>query len=212
MYVYSRYMDIFVCLQNMNEKIIFRTKQKRSKFEKLFEDDHVLVHLDSRTSANDVPCPNITDDITITDTPAIMNLPEHLKNNPAMTLKMSHLFQGTTTWDDEKIVALLKFNGSYHRCIIPWSAIWGMTSFGNEQILWHEDMPREVIINAMTTKLRELGSRFLGKLDTKAPVPPEIKKEEQNSTNLNALEGNKNDISPDKERDSKRRASISRIK
>jgi len=116
--------------------------EKHSVLEQWFEGDHVLLHLDARREGVDVP--------------------SYLKQNHSLTLKLSNLFQGPTTWNDNTVVALLKFSGEYYRCIVPWPAIWGMTSSANEQRIWPEDLPTEVVRDLTLTKLREIGSRLLG--------------------------------------------------
>lgn len=128
--------------------------EKQTVLEKWFEADHVLIHLDARRDGVDVP--------------------KHLRDNHSLTLKVSSLFQGPTSWNDVHLIALLKFSGEYYRCIIPWSAVWGMTSSTNEQRIWPEDLPTEVVRDLTLTKLREIGSRLLGiknKKERKAAQP-----------------------------------------
>ena len=102
----------------------------------------MLIHLDARRDGVDVP--------------------KNLRTNHSLTLKVSQLFQGPTSWNDVHLMALLKFSGEYYRCVIPWTAVWGMTSSQNEQRIWPEDLPTEVVRDLTLTKLREIGSRLLG--------------------------------------------------
>ncbi len=154
------------------------SSEKQSVLAKWFEGDHVLLHLDARREGVDVPVA--------------------FRTNHSLTLKVSGLFQGPTTWNDQSIVALLKFNGEYYRCVIPWNAIWGMTSSQSEQKIWPEDLPTEVVRDLTLTKLREIGSRLLG-----------IKKEKEDSTNIEPEEG---DTPPDNSGPRKRKPTLTRIK
>ncbi len=134
------------------------TIEKRTALAKWFEGDHVLLHIDARREGVDVPA--------------------GFKNNHSLTLKVSGFFQGPTTWNDEGVIALLKFSGEYYRCVIPWSSIWGMTSSANEQRIWPEDLPSEVVRDLTLTKLREISSRLLGfkkekEKETEKPESPE---------------------------------------
>lgn len=99
-------------------------KGKQQTFEEWMKMDHVLIHLDSRRPGVD--------------------LPQHLQNNPAVVLKLSYLFQGTTEHDEKTITAYLKFHGNYHRCVVPWEAVWGMVNSSNENVVWPEDLPPEL--------------------------------------------------------------------
>jgi len=129
--------------------------EKQTIIEQWFANDHVLIHLDARRDGVDVP--------------------KHLRDNHSLTLKVSHLFQGPTSWNDVHLMALLKFNGDYYRCVVPWTAVWGMTSSENEQRIWPEDLPTEVVRDLTLTKLREIGSRLLGiKRDKDTPAPEKL--------------------------------------
>lgn len=132
--------------------------EKKEQFSKWFSDEHVLVHLDARRSGVEVP--------------------EEFKDDHSLTLKLSAQFQGPTDFDDERIVALLKFHGEYSRCVMPWPAIWGMTSTGGEQRIWSEELPREVITHLAVNKIREIGSRILGRDKGEEPTKSEPPKSE----------------------------------
>lgn len=98
---------------------------KLKLFTEWMKGDHVLVHLDARR-----------DDVIV---------PEHLKSHPALTLKLSYLFQGKTEHGAEGITSYLKFSGLYQECHIPWSALWGMTSGDGQQVVWPESAPPELL-------------------------------------------------------------------
>lgn len=121
--------------------------QKKKHFEFLLEQDHVLLHLDSRRVG--------------------VIVPKSLSDNPALTLKVSKLFEGEMTYDNSSIVAYLKFSGEYFRCEVPWSSIWGMTSAGGEQKIWQEEFPKELIIEAAKQKFSQIKNRIFGKKVTK---------------------------------------------
>ncbi len=134
----------------MSEDDRDRTEEKRKFFNEGMEFDHVLVQLDSRSEGVDVPA--------------------HLSQDPALTLKLSHLFQGETTEDEKAITSYLSFSGSYYCCYLPWTAIWGMTSSEGENRVWAEDLPREVMVRVAREKISELGRRFIGRKKS-APDP-----------------------------------------
>lgn len=100
-------------------------KQKKSTLERLFEDDWMLIHVDTRS-----------DDI---------NVPEHLKGSPSITFKLSRLFQGTTEIKNGLISAQLLFGEIRHACVFPYDSIWGATSFKGSNIVWPESAPPEVL-------------------------------------------------------------------
>ena len=128
-------------------EVDFHIRQKIKCFEQWFEDDQVLIHVDSRIDS--------------------VIVPQHLKNNHALTLKLSSLFQGKTTYDDTGITSFLKFSGNYSECFIPWKTVWGMTSTTEENTIWTDDLPRELVFQFAKAKVKELGGRLLngGKSD-----------------------------------------------
>ena len=102
----------------------FKTQQKIKALVEGLNCDHVLVHLDSRVAG--------------------VTVPEYLQNQPAVVLKLSLLFSGATEYNDNQITANLKFGTEYYECIIPWGAVWGITSCTGKQRIWHDDMPKDV--------------------------------------------------------------------
>ena len=119
------------------------------------QDDHTLLHLDSRR--------------------ARVELPQNLLQQHSVTLKLSYRFQGETTHDDIGITTYLRFSGEYVRCIIPWTAVWGMSASDNRRTVWPEDIPKEVIFEMAKSRITELGQRLLGRKSP--PVLQEAKKE-----------------------------------
>lgn len=100
-------------------------KQKESTLKRLFEDDWMLLHVDTRTK-----------DITV---------PEHLRGLSSITFKLSRLFQGATEISDTKICAQLLFGTTRHECVFPYDSIWGVTSVKGSNIVWPESAPEEIL-------------------------------------------------------------------
>ena len=109
----------------MTSPSVLRNTEKAKLFVEWMEGDHVLVHLDATRENVEVPA--------------------HLKDNPSLTLALSYHFQGETTSDENGIESYLRFRGTYHRCILPWDAIWGMTKPDSENRLWPEDLPATLV-------------------------------------------------------------------
>ena len=130
--------------------------QKKKHFEFLLEQDHVLLHIDSRQ-----------EDVIV---------PKNLANNPALTLKVSRLFQGEMTFDNQSVVAYLKFHGEYFRCEVPWTKIWGMSSAAGEQKIWQADLPKELILNLAKQKLTEIKDKIFKKSSDTEPRKRELKR------------------------------------
>ncbi len=126
--------------------------EKTTKFEDWMQGDHVLLHLDSRREGVEVPA--------------------HLRNNPSLTLKVSYLFQGETTHDENGISTYLKFSGDYSKCVLPWNAIWGMTSADGKQMVWPKEMPNELLIAFAKQQLSALGRSVFGKKKSSPPEDP----------------------------------------
>ncbi len=125
----------------MVEQVALRVKQKQKFFEEAMKGDHLLVHLDARSDG--------------------VQVPPQFAGNPALTLKLSYLFQGKTTCDEHAVSAYLKFSGEYHHCVVPWSAVWGMTASDQKNHIWSEDVPREVVVQLARAKIAEVGKKLL---------------------------------------------------
>ena len=156
-------------------------------FSEWMKGDHVLIHLDARR-----------EDVRV---------PDHLKDHPALTLKMSYLFQGKTEHNDEGITSYLKFSGLYQECHIPWSSLWGMTSADGEQVVWPEDAPKEL-----------LKSSFIQQAEKQAVDSPSASRQKPNLTTVHSLrpkerqsEGGEDD-EPSPDSPNERRKGLTRIK
>ena len=103
--------------------------------ERLLEDEQVLVHVN----------PN-ADGVTI---------PNHLRDSRTVTLRLSRYFKGELFTDDEKVTAELLFGSSYFTCILPWSSIWGASSMREEEYLWPEAAPEDILELALSQQNRQ---------------------------------------------------------
>jgi hypothetical protein len=135
-----------------------KTKKKIELFDTWMQGDFLLVHLDARKDGVQVPA--------------------HLGANPSLTLKLSYFFQGETVRDETEITSFLRFNNNYEKCVIPWTAVWGFTSAKNENQIWPEDLPKEMLLQLAKTKLSEVGKKLLGK---DKQTKPDKKASEQTS-------------------------------
>lgn len=100
-------------------------KQKESTLKRLFEDDWMLLHVDTRAK-----------DIAV---------PEHLRGLSSITFKLSRLFQGATEITDSQISAQLLFGTTRQECTFPYDSIWGVTSVKGSNIVWPESAPEEIL-------------------------------------------------------------------
>jgi len=117
------------------------SREKLKIFDDWMRGDHILIHVDSRRSDVEVP--------------------ESCRNNYALVLKLSYLFSGETARDDSGISAYLKFSGQYEKCVIPWTAIWGITSSDGQQKIWPKELPPELVVQLAVKKLKEVGKKVL---------------------------------------------------
>ena len=118
-------------------------KEKIACFEEYMKGDHALLHLDSR--AEDV------------------QVPAQLKDNPNLTLKVSYKFQGETKHDSHAISVYLKFSGHYQLCVLPWSAIWGISGEDEQNKIWPREVPAEVLKTLAVSKLKALNNALFSK-------------------------------------------------
>lgn len=123
---------------------------KKKHFESIISGDHVMLHLDSNKEG--------------------VNVPKNLTKDHAVTLKVSSLFEGEMTYDENSIIAYLKFSGEYFKCEIPWISIWGMTDENKEQKIWQKDLPKELILKLAKQKIQDIKNKFTKKKNDK-PKP-----------------------------------------
>lgn len=99
--------------------------QKQLALRRLFEDDWMLIHVDTRIEG--------------------VAVPDNLKHTPSVTFKLSRLFQGATEISDSLVTAQLLFGSTRQTCTFPYDGIWGATSFKGSNIVWPESAPKEVL-------------------------------------------------------------------
>ncbi|MCC6932387.1 MAG: hypothetical protein IT292_03935 [Deltaproteobacteria bacterium] len=133
-----------------------KNKQKIKFFEDGMRADNVLVHLDSRQ-------PNV-------------KVPDNLMNNHSLTLKLSYLFQGKTTHNDDGISTYLKFGSDYFECTLPWASIWGMTKSSGSKQIWPEDLPHELLLEYTKKAFSELANTGRAMLKNNKKTTKEKKK------------------------------------
>jgi stringent starvation protein B len=85
-----------------------------------------MVHLDARRPGVQVPAKHSGD--------------PHLRLNLSYRYSIPDL-----EIDDERVQATLSFGGAPFQCILPWAAIFGITSHAGEGQVWPEDLPTEVM-------------------------------------------------------------------
>jgi hypothetical protein len=158
---------------------------KKTLFDEWIQDDHILVHLDARKDA--------------------VIVPSHLKDQHALTLKLSILFQGETKSDENEISTYLRFNNEYFQCIIPWDAVWGMTSDQGLQKIWEKELPKEVYKEIAKMMLSSVGTKLKNAIKGK-DKENEAKPLESVPVLNTAQEGDKSDASI------KRKSILKRIK
>jgi hypothetical protein len=105
-----------------------KPQEKQQLLEDLLREDFAFIHIATSTKG------------------AV--LPLTILQSPIATLKVSHNFAGPMTVSEDGVVAELRFGERPFTCKIPWSAIWGMTSFDNKKLLWPEEIPSDVLEKA----------------------------------------------------------------
>lgn len=105
-------------------------KSKRDAFLEMLDQGMTMMHLDARKEGVDVP--------------------EGFKTDFHLRLNFSHRFNlSTFIVEDDRIEADLSFGGTPYLCIIPWDAVFGMTSHITRDFeAWPEDMPTELMAQA----------------------------------------------------------------
>lgn len=76
-----------------------------------------------------------------------VEVPEQHEGDPHLRLNLSYRYSiPDLTVDDERVVATLSFRSRPFRCVLPWSAVFGITSHkSGEGQVWPEDLPIEVV-------------------------------------------------------------------
>ena len=103
---------------------------KRESFLELLDTGMTMLHLDARSDGVDVP--------------------EQFRTDVHLRLNFSYRFHlDTFTINKDKVEASLSFGGSPYLCVIPWTAVFGMTSHVAQDFrVWPEAMPTELLQQA----------------------------------------------------------------
>jgi len=127
-------------------------KEKFETLNRLLDEEYILVHVDTTV-----------EEVTI---------PENLKIQPTVTLKLSRLFRGGIELSSDRILSNLLFNNNYFACVLPLKAIWGVTSEKGNNVMWPESAPKAIMneILANGQKKKEEAPQ-----QTKRPVLKRIK-------------------------------------
>lgn len=99
-------------------------KEKHAAIKRFLFDEYVLVHVDPSQPG--------------------VSLPAHLSNQVTVTLKLSKLFRGNLSLEDDGVSAELLFSGSYFNCQVPLDAIWGVSSMKGKQLIWPASVPEKL--------------------------------------------------------------------
>lgn len=106
----------------MNHKQLDQTTlEKYNAINRFLEETYLLAHIDPKIPGVD--------------------LPEHLRNTPWVTLKLSRYFRGGVEVLEDRIVTDLLFGDNYYTCTIPLASIWRLTSEKGNNLLWAENAP-----------------------------------------------------------------------
>ena len=109
----------------------FQGKEKYETINLFLEEEFMLLHLDSSKKG--------------------VVLPTHLMGNGTVTLKLSRLFRGGIEVTKEQISADLLFGDAYFSCAIPLPAVWGVTGYKGNNVIWPESTPPEILEKIATT-------------------------------------------------------------
>jgi stringent starvation protein B len=103
-----------------------RAQQKRKLFETLLEAGVAALHLDPRAAG--------------------VAVPGHLTDQPVLVLNFSFRYGVKDfRFDDKGVEASLSFSRQPFYCVVPWSAVFAVTSDDRTQgSVWQEDLPEEL--------------------------------------------------------------------
>jgi len=135
----------------------FTEKRKRQFLDKALEGDHVHVHVFPSEKG--------------------VVLPEQLKVDPTVTLKLSRRFQGGLALKELEIVTALRFHDGYFNCHIPYAAIWGCTTESGEMQLWADN--QEKIKSLMNQMVGQAAKEKDIKTEEESPSEKDPKKKTQ---------------------------------
>ncbi len=107
---------------------------KRPHLEQFLQRGMVMLHIDSRHPDVEVPA--------------------HLRGDAHLKLNLSYRFRPfDLQMDDERLRVTLSFGGQPHACVVPFSAVFSITSHvDGESLLWIEDAPAEVLASLVDSE------------------------------------------------------------
>ena len=75
-----------------------------------------------------------------------VSVPQQYAQDPHLRLNLSYRYQiPDLVVDEERVQATLSFGGRPFRCVVPWKAIFAMTTPSGDGKVWPEDLPAEVV-------------------------------------------------------------------
>ncbi len=84
----------------------------------MLADDHCLIHL------------NPTADGVV--------IPDHLRKEPTVSLKLSHYFAGSVQLREDRVEAELRFGATAFSCVFPYASIWAVSSVDGHLTVWED--------------------------------------------------------------------------
>ncbi len=123
---------------------------KRDLLLRLLDRGIAMIHLDARCDG--------------------VSVPSQFEHDPHLRLNLSYRYQiPDLEIGEARVVATLSFGGRPFRCVVPWDAIFAITSSatGDGQV-WPEDIPMEVVKEAEKQRRPQLAA-----LDGSADPAPE---------------------------------------
>jgi stringent starvation protein B len=113
-----------------------RVPSKKQVLLALLERGIAMVHLDARRPG--------------------VSVPAQFAAEPHLRLNLSYRFGiPDLVVDDEKVQATLSFSRQPFQCVMPWPAIFGVTSEEGRGQVWPEDLPTEVTLAAERSATQE---------------------------------------------------------
>lgn len=145
-------------------------KEKQETLERMLSDEHVLVHLAPQAPG--------------------VELPDHLRRNPTVTLKLSRHFRGRMEISASEVSAELLFGERYFTCRVPLAAVWGMTSLRGQFLMWPDSAPTEVLATLeQQAQARKAEALAAEAEDGAAPVPEKPSEPQEPSSPENLPKG-----------------------
>lgn len=134
------------------------TDDKRKTIEILLEEKHMFIHLNPSEEG--------------------VVLPEHLMNEPVVTLKLSRFFSHPLKILPEELHIPLSFDDGVFSCQIPFAAILGATGINGSTFLWDQNLPELFQVQ------KDLEKKIYPEEKTKEPVK---KKREKKKSHLKLI-------------------------